>query len=77
MRATTHRVVRVDCPVCDLPLPPIVVDVDARATGTAHDGGMLVSLTVAAQELDAAWWNTAREAHPECVPVRPRVREWQ
>jgi hypothetical protein len=40
-----------------------MVDVDARS-----DGPGTLTLTVTPQELDAAWWAAAREAHPDCVP---------
>ena len=72
IRETSHPVVTIDCPVCDRPLPRVVIDVDARA-----DGGQVLTLTVQSQELDAAWWNAAREAHPDCIPERPKVRDWQ
>jgi hypothetical protein len=62
-RMTGGRVVHVDCPVCGLPLPSVVVDYDARGDGP---GSLFVQLEV--QELDAAWWDAAREQHPTCVP---------
>jgi hypothetical protein len=77
VRMTSHPVVTVDCPVCDRPLPRVLVDVDARASGSSSTGGQVLLLTVRAQELDAAWWNAARAEHPDCIPARPRVRDWQ
>lgn len=71
---TSHPTVVVDCPVCDRPLPPIVVDIDARSTGRVTDDGRVMDVTVTAQELDAAWWDAAREAHPACIPLRLRRR---
>jgi hypothetical protein len=70
-RITTHPVVLADCPVCGVELPPIVVDVDARADVDASAGrrtGRVLVLEVRAQELDAAWWAAARAAHPGCIP---------
>ena len=66
-RWTTHRAVVVDCPACDRPLPPILVDVDARADGE-RGRRHVVSLTLQPQELDAAWWAAARAEHPGCIP---------
>jgi hypothetical protein len=62
-RWTQHPAIVVDCPVCGLPLPRVLVDVDARSVG----GGVL-SVGLEVQELDAAWWDAAREQHPTCVP---------
>ena len=70
-RMTMHPVVTVDCPVCDRPLPRVMVDVDARAdVDVAHGkrSGRVLRLTVQAQELDAAWWDAARAEHPRCIP---------
>jgi hypothetical protein len=70
-RSTTHPVVTVDCPVCDRPLPRVLVDVDARADVEGVEGarrGQVLLLTVRAQELDAAWWGAARAEHPQCIP---------
>jgi hypothetical protein len=70
-RATSHPSVVVDCPVCDRPLPRVVVDVDARADVEVVEGarsGRVLLLTVQAQTLDPAWWAAAREEHPDCIP---------
>lgn len=60
-RWTAHPTVVPDCPVCGEPLPPVVIDVDARG-----DGGQVTSLEVSAQPLDGAWWNAAEQLHPSC-----------
>lgn len=73
---TGARVVHVDCPACGLPLPPILVEYDTRSTGRVEAGGVVLQVTVTAQELDAAWWSAARNEHPGCIPPRPRVRDW-
>lgn len=60
-RWTQHPSIVPDCPVCGLPLPHVVVDVDARS-----DERGVLSLEVTAQTLDAAWWDAAEQAHPTC-----------
>jgi len=70
-RATSHPLVVVDCPVCGLPLPRVVIDVDARADVEVAHGfrsGRMLLLTVRAQTLDRAWWDAARASHPACIP---------
>jgi hypothetical protein len=73
-RWISHPSIRVDCPVCYQPLPPIVVDVDARAgsvasVAAAGRGNRVLRLKVRAQTLDAAWWAAARVWHPDCIPA--------
>jgi hypothetical protein len=68
-RWTTHPQVVVDCPRCLRPLPPVVVDCDARASGLR-----MLSFTLTVQELDAAWWDAARAGHPTCLPPHTYVR---
>ena len=71
-RITTHPVVTVDCPVCGRPLPRALVDVDARADVEVAEGrrsGRVLLLTVQAQTLNAAWWEAARDGHPDCIPA--------
>jgi hypothetical protein len=64
-RWTQHPSIVPDCPVCGLPLPHVVVDVDMRS-----DGGRVMQLEVTAQPLDAAWWEAAEQAHPTCgIPL--------
>lgn len=60
-RWTSHPRITPDCPVCDGPLPQIVVDVDAQT-----DGDSLTVLDVRVQELDGPWWDTAEQMHPRC-----------
>lgn len=62
-RGFTAQEVVANCPVCLDPLPPIVVEVDARA-----EGHRMVVLDARAQELDAGWWAEARLWHPDCIP---------
>lgn len=60
-RWTSHPRISADCPVCDGPLPQVVVDVDART-----DGDAVTLVDVRVQELDAAWWDAAEQMHPGC-----------
>jgi hypothetical protein len=78
-RWTTHPVVTIDCPVCDRPLPRVVVDVDARADAEVVEGrrrGRVLLLTVQAQTLDQAWWDAARAEHPDCIPDGSGPTTW-
>jgi len=70
-RATSHPAITVDCPVCDRPLPRVLIDVDARADVEVAHGvrsGRVLLLTVQAQTLNPAWWADARAEHPQCIP---------
>lgn len=65
MRWTQHPSITPDCPVCGLPLPHVIVDVDVRS-----DDGRVLSLELGVQTLDAAWWDAAEQAHPTCgIPL--------
>lgn len=78
-RSTTHPVVTIDCPVCDRPLPRVLIDVDARADAEVADGarsGRVLLLTVQAQTLTAAWWEEARRTHPDCIPAEDPPTLW-
>ena len=70
-RWSSHPRVAPDCPVCDRPLPLVVVDVDAW-TGHPLPGvasrRVLLQLHVRTQDLDGPWWSVARAAHPTCIP---------
>jgi hypothetical protein len=68
-RWTQHPSIVPDCPVCGLPLPHVIVDVDARS-----DGGEVRSLELTLQPLDAAWWDAAEQAHPTCGVRMARQR---
>lgn len=76
-RWSTHPTITVDCPVCDRPLPRIMVDVDAwmgRQTPQVGGRRVLLQLHVRAQDLDGAWWSVARAAHSTCIPADVGVR---
>lgn len=66
---TSHPAVRVECPVCGRALPPIVVDVDARAVMSGRGAGRVVAVVADVEPLDVGWWRAARDDHPGCVPI--------
>jgi hypothetical protein len=57
-----------DCPVCGVPMPPIAVDFDTRASGGRDEGGRIVAVSMSPR-IDAGWWSAVRAAHPSCVPA--------
>jgi hypothetical protein len=67
-RQTMAVPVDVDCPVCDRPLPCVLVNLDARADGYPGGPRRVTHVDVDVEPLDAVWWAQARQLHPDCIP---------